>query len=182
MDPISAPCRRDYTAVKTSGTRNVKNVRWIVMHDEEASTAASAASWFENRNAGGSAHLCVDDKVCYRTLPNDTVAWGAPGANEEGFHIEQAGFARWSAVIWKSHLLTLRRAAYKAALHCHVFGLPPVFVTAPGLKAGKKGVTTHAECTKAFGGDHTDPGAFWPRLLFMGLVRRYYAQLSDSNL
>lgn len=174
MDPIGADCRTTYTAVHSSGTRPLDHVRWIVLHDEEAPTAESAARYFTDPQSGGSAHLCVDDQTCYRTLPNEAIAWGAPGANTEGFHIEQAGYARWSTVIWRRHLNTLKRAAYKTALHCRRFNIPPVFVTARDLRAGRPGVTTHAECTKAFGGSHTDPGLFWPRLLFMLYVKRYY--------
>lgn len=176
-DPVTAPCRRDYTAAHTSGRRPVNGILWVVLHDEEATTAQSAAVWFQNPASAGSAHLCVDDDTCYRTLPNSAVAWGAPGANTNGFHIEQAGYAKWSAVIWRKHLRTLQRAAYKTAIHCHQFGIPPVFVKADGLKAGVKGVTTHAECSKAFGGDHTDPGPGWPRPLFMWLVRYYHTGL-----
>jgi hypothetical protein len=152
------------------------------MHDEENASAAAAAAWFANPHSRGSAHLCVDDRECYRTLGNAQIPWGAPGANTFGFHIEQAGFARWSAAIWKTHVVTLRRAAYKTALHCHTFGIPPQFVDASGLRHGVKGITTHAECTKAFGGDHTDPGPFWPRRLFMSYVRRYYGELATSAL
>jgi len=176
-DPISAPCRRDFHAYHNSGKRT-QRVIWIVLHDEEATTAGGAARYFTTPASGGSAHLCVDDSRCYRCLDNDVIAWGAPGANEQGFHIEQAGFARWSAVVWRSHMGTLRRAAYKAALHCHRFDVPPRFVTASGLRARQPGITTHREVSKAFDpGGHTDPGPFWPRPLFMLLVRRYYAQL-----
>lgn len=178
-DPINADCHKTYRAVHTSGTRPLSEIKWIVMHDEEADTAQSAASWFANPKSGGSAHIAVDDGICYRTLDDADVAWGAPGANVNGFHIEQAGYARWSLVLWQSHRRTLQRAAYKAAFHCHKFGIPPVFVKAAGLKAGAKGITTHAEVTKAFGGDHTDPGPLWPRYLFMGLVRTYYKQLGS---
>lgn len=176
--PISANCSRKYHAAHDSGTRPLDRIRWIVLHDEEASTAESAAQWFANPDSRGSAHLCVDDLICYRTLDNVDIPWAAQGANEQGFHIEQAGFARWSLAIWKTHRQTLRRAAYKAAFHCHAFGIPPTFRFARDLKLGYKGITTHAECTKAFGGSHTDPGPFWPRRYFMSLVRSYYADLS----
>jgi N-acetylmuramoyl-L-alanine amidase len=176
--PISAPCSRRFRAVHTSGRRDPRRVRWIVLHDEEAKTAVAAAAWFANPESQGSAHLCVDDAICFRTLDDADIAWGAPGANEDGFHIEQAGFARWSAVIWRQHRQTLQRAAYKTAMHCHAFGVPPRFVTAPALRNGNPGITTHAECSKAFGGDHTDPGRFWPRRQFMFLVRRYYDELA----
>jgi hypothetical protein len=175
--PIYAHCSRRFRAVHTSGKRNPRAIRWIVLHDEESKTAFAAAAWFANRASQGSAHLCVDDRICYRTLDNDDIPWGAPGANEHGFHIEQAGFARWSTAIWKAHLRTLQRAAYKSAFHCRAFGIPPRFVAANGLRAGVTGITTHAECSKAFGGVHRDPGPFWPRRFFMSLVRRYYAQI-----
>lgn len=177
MTNLQAKCRRDYKAVHTSGDRSVSVIRWIVLHDEESPSAEGAAKWFTQSAAGGSAHLCVDDKECFRTLANTKIAWGAPGANTYGFHIEQAGYARWSAVVWRKHLTTLRRAAYKTAIHCKAFNIPVRFVTAKDLDLGRKGITTHAECSKAFGGDHTDPGPGWPRWLFMRLVKSYYAQL-----
>ncbi len=177
--PIESVCSRKYNAVRTSGTRKLSEVNLIVLHDEEADTAESAARFFTLPEAQGSAHLCVDDEICYRTLNNTDIPWAAPGANEQGFHIEQAGFAKWSAVIWTSHRNTLRRAAYKTALHCHLFGIPVQFVLAAGLKRGVPGITTHAECTKAFGGDHTDPGPFWPRRLFMRYVRSYYTEITS---
>jgi len=152
-------------------------VIWVVLHDEEASTARAAAAWFKNPNSQGSAHITVDDNVCYRCLPNDAVPWAAPGANQRGFHIEQAGFARWSAVIWRSHLRTLKRAAYKAAVHCKLFGIPVRFVDAHGLRRRQPGITTHRQVSKAFGGSHTDPGRFYPIRLFLWLCRHYRKQL-----
>jgi hypothetical protein len=174
--PITAPCDRTFRAVKTQGKREPGNVLWIVLHDEEASTAESAARFFTTPQAGGSAHLCVDDSICYRTL--DDIAEGAPGANSHGFHIEQAGFAAWSLVMWTRHLRTLERAAFKTALHCVVFNVPPVFVFAAQLEKITPGVTTHREVTKAFGGTHSDPGRFWPRRRFMRLVREFHAELT----
>lgn len=173
MSSIKAPCNRTFKAYRNSGLRPKEWVKWIVMHDTEGGTARSIAHYFSTSIAGGSAHLVVDDKSCYRTLDNSQVPWGAPGANLSGFHIEQCGFARWTNGEWRKHLSLLRRAAYKAAIHCDYYRIPVRFVDAEGLKKGQKGITTHAECTKAFGGDHTDPGPGWPRHLFMGLVRFY---------
>ena len=177
MAPAAAtPCSRRYTAAHHSGKRS-KPVLWIVLHDTEGATAASAARWFANRRSSGSAHLVVDDNECYRCLPNDIVPWAAPGANEQGFHIEQAGFARWSKAEWLRHSRMLERAAWKTAYHCHVFGVLPVFARASDLRQHRPGVTTHAECTAAFGGDHSDPGGGWPRAEFMRLVTNLYADM-----
>ena len=185
MRSLASPCSLTYfPAYHTSGTRPLDLVRWIVMHDEEAPTARSAAEYFKSPDSGGSAHLCVDDQKCFRCLANDVIPWGARScilANERGFHIEQAGYAAWSAVLWQKHWRTLNRAAYKTAVHCKVFGLPVQFVTAAELP-----VTTHAEITKAskrldpahaWRYTHTDPGPLWPRRLFMRQVAKYHASL-----
>ena len=178
FQPIDSACKRDfYKAYHTSGTRPLSKVTLIVWHDEEAPSARGAAAYFQTKQSGGSAHLCVDDNECYRCLANEDIPWGAPGANEQGFHIEQAGYAKWSAVIWKKHLNTLRRCAYKTALHCKLFGIPTQFLKAADLSAGKHGITTHREVSKAFGGTHTDPGPFYPVPVVMWFVRRYYKQL-----
>lgn len=189
MDAIAAPCRRDFLpAYRSSGQRDTTAIRWVVLHDEEAPTARSAAEYFRSTSSGGSAHLCVDDQTCYRCLDNDVIPWGAAssfGANLHGFHLEMAGYARWSAVIWRSHLNTLRRAAFKTALHCRRFAIPVLFVSAAHLPE-QHGITTHAEISAASRRlnpanaaryTHSDPGPFWPRWLFMWLVRRYAAAL-----
>jgi hypothetical protein len=175
---VTSVCDTTYTARRNSGRRPLSAIKWIVMHDTEGGTAEQIARYFASSAAQGSAHLVVDDTSCYRCLDNDQVPWAAPGANTAGFHIEQCGYARWTSIIWSSkHRATLERAAYKTALHCRRFGIPPYFVEAADLNMGKRGVTTHAECTKAFGGSHTDPGPGWPRWWFMRRVRAYYKNL-----
>jgi len=178
MNALNSPCSREfYKAYHKSGTRPTDKITLIVWHDEEATTARGAAEYFQSPTSGGSAHLCVDDTECYRCLANTDVPWGAPGANQQGFHIEQAGYAKWSAVIWRKHVNTLRRCAYKTAVHCKQFGIPTVFLEAADLKAGKSGITTHREVSKAFGGTHTDPGPCYPVTYAMWLVRRYRKRL-----
>jgi N-acetyl-anhydromuramyl-L-alanine amidase AmpD len=185
---IDAACKLDFfPAYHSSGLRQVKDVFWIVLHDEEAPNAKGAAAYFRSADSGGSAHLCVDQDECYRCLPNTAIPWGAAsafGANTHGFHIEQAGYAGWTKAQWETHANELERAAYKTAVHCHVFKIPPVFVTAEHLPA-KHGITTHAEISAASRRldpgnasrySHHDPGPGWPREHFMRLVAGYYAQ------
>lgn len=181
---INASCKTGFVATHQSGSRPLSAVTLIVMHDTEGGTARSVAEYFTSPNSGGSAHLVVDNDECYRCLANGVIPWGAPGANNQGFHIEQCGYARWTPAQWNRNIRMLRRAAYKTAAHCKKFGIPVRFVTATGLEAGHSGITTHAEVSKwqkAIGtpGDHshTDPGPNWPRKVFMGLVRTYRARL-----
>jgi hypothetical protein len=184
-EPISADCHNDYKAFHTSGRRPLSEIDLIVVHSTEGGTARTVASYFSTPGSGGSAHLVVDDNACERCLRDDQIPWGAPGANYNGFHIEQCGYAKWVASLWSStHRKTLMRAAYKAALHYKRYlNGSPRFLTAANLKAGmRNGITTHAECSKAFGGDHVDPGKGWPRVLFMTLVRGYFISLKVRKI
>jgi hypothetical protein len=191
-DPIKKSCSRKYRAYHTSGTRSKGAVTMIVMHDEESTSAVGAAVWFTNPASGGSAHLCVDDYTCYRTLDPADVPWGASSApqisaNYHGWHIEQAGYAKWSGVVWLSHLRTLKRAAWKTAVWAQYFSIPIVFLTKGDLILGKRhGITTHYEISMAskvldpahaYKYTHTDPGPFWPRSTFMWLVKHYAKEL-----
>lgn len=184
--PVSAACKFDYfPAYHNSGLRPLSAIYWVVLHDEEAPNARGSAAYFQGADSGGSAHLCVDDGECYRSLPNTAIPWGAAsafGANTHGFHIEQAGYASWSAAQWETHLSELKRVAYKTAIHCRLFKIPVQFVTAAQLPA-RHGITTHAEVSEASRRldpananrySHSDPGPGWPRAQFMALVKGYY--------
>lgn len=178
---INKNCLTTFTAKRNSGRRPLEEIWWHVIHDTEGDTARAAAAWFENPRSKGSAHSVSDDNECYMTLADDMIPWGAPGANYHGLHYEQAGHANWATVVWsEKHRLTLQRTAYRVAVRVVKYNTPVQFCTAAMLRAGVKGITTHAECTKAFGGDHTDPGAFWPRRLFMSYVRGYVTDIRGT--
>ncbi len=197
---IKAPCDRTYHASRSSGVRDPSVINLVGIHSEEAATAESAAAWFANpepppprgNGPAGSAHLCVDDTICYRTLRDTEIPWAAASAlsaNLHGIHIEMAGFARWNGVLWLLHRATIQRAAYKTAEACARHGIPVRFLFADDLVAGRRtGITTHAQITKASKRldpahadryDHTDPGIFFPRRYFMRLTRGYFADLGD---
>jgi len=178
MKPITATCSTKYHAVHDSGSRPKEAVIWVVIHTTEGDTAEGAAVWFTNPASKGSTHLIVDNDECFRTLPNSAIPWGAEGANYCGFHIEQAGHASWSRATWLKHDNTIRRAAFKTALHANLFGIPLRWVGPTSLRLKRKGVTTHADCTKAFGGNHTDPGAGYPKDVFLRYAKEYLGELN----
>jgi N-acetylmuramoyl-L-alanine amidase CwlA len=169
-------CSRRYRAAHDSGARR-RPPRWIVVHATEGETAAGAASWLAKPAAGGSAHLVVDDEECYRLLPDDIVAWGAPGANGLGLHIELAGFSRWARADWLRHEPMLERASRLVAGWCRRYGIPARWVGPAGLLLLRRGITTHADVTRAFRlrfpwADHWDPGPGFPRDVFLSHVRQ----------
>lgn len=181
FETYSHDCHTEFHAAHSSGKRPLKVITTIVIHSTEGGTAQSVARYFSSGSAGGSTQLVVDDFTCYRCLADEEIPWAAPGANYFGLHIEQCGFAHWSSAVWsKTHRRTLLRCAWKTAYHCRKYGIRPYFLTAAQLKAGKRnGVTTHYECTRAFGGSHTDPGRGWPRLLFMTMVRMFWVKMKN---
>jgi N-acetylmuramoyl-L-alanine amidase len=142
--PINADCRLRYLRVPIDGDRPVSAVIGIVIHDTEGGTAEGIAKYFKT-NTTGYTHLVVDDKECQRCLRDKAISRGARGANTRGFHIEQCGHASWSVAKWRQHIRMIRRSAYKTALHCHKFKIPPRWITARDLTAGRAGITSHAE-------------------------------------
>lgn len=174
--PISRTCSTEFTALHHSGRRPVSSIGLVVVHCTQGSTARGAASWFANPDSRGSAHLCVDRVECYRTLPPSIIPWGAIGANTRGWHLELAGFAQWERSQWLAHRGTIERGAYKTALHCRAFGIPPRFLSDRELRAGKRGIVSHRGCCRVFGGDHTDPGRWFPWDVYLRRTLFYYNQ------
>jgi hypothetical protein len=176
--PVDAACSRRYTALRNSGTRSLSQIGLIVIHCTQSHSASSSAQWFANPKSQGSAHLVLDEVECFRTLENNVIPWGAKGANTRGLHIEITGWAEWSREDWMKRSQTLRRAAYKAAVHAVKFGIPIRWLSADELRAGEKGFATHALCTKAFGGSHTDPGKNCPTEQILAWAKEYAEQSS----
>jgi len=188
MEPITAPAHGNIRAAHDSGPRTRKMLKWVVVHSTESSApAVNIARYFASKSAGGSANMVVDDKTAYRTLPDLVIPWAAPGANTNGYHIEHCGFAAWTRAQWLDHRAMLRRSAYKAALRCHLYGIPPRWVGVLGLRLGRKGLTTHRAVSFAFpklaraAGFHTDPGKGFPRDYYLDLVKTYLAQIQRGE-
>lgn len=175
--PIGRACSTEFTALRQSGRRPVASIGLVVVHCTQGATARGAASWFTNPAARGSAHLVVDANECYRTLPPSIIPWGAVGANTRGWHLEIAGFAQWERSEWLAHRGTIERAAYKAALHCRQLRVPPRFLSDRELRAGGRGIVSHRGCVRVFGGEHTDPGRWFPWDVFLRRLATYYEGL-----
>jgi hypothetical protein len=169
-------------AVHQSGKRPLSDIRIIVLHDMEDTNYKAAAEdtgrWFENAASGGSSNFGIDDDSIQRYLPLDVIPWGAPGANTQGVHIEQMGAASWSEKEWNSKARgTLDRCAWLIAHLHHELGIPIQTLTDAQLKASHRGVTTHMQCTRVFGGTHTDPGYGYPLVMVLARARFYAKQM-----
>jgi hypothetical protein len=73
------------------------------------------------------------------------------------------------------HEQTLRRGAYKAALHAKKFRIPLRVLTADDLRQGRPGFATH-RTVSAFHptpSNHQDPGSNFPIDHYMQLVQQF---------
>jgi hypothetical protein len=69
----------------------------------------------------------------------------------------------------------LHVTAQLAAQLCLAYDIPAVWLTPRMLRAGRKGITSHNNVSRAWRqSTHWDPG-FWPRRRFMRMVREYMA-------
>jgi len=170
-------CDPRYRAAHDSGPRPASAIRLVVLHSTEGGTAESNARYFAT-TAQASTQLVIDDDECYRCVPDHVIPWGAPGVNTSGLHIEHVGFAAWSGAEWRHHVRMLHESARHTAAWCFHYSIPRRYVGPLGLKLRRKGITTHADASKAFTpGGHHDPGPGFPKALYLGFVKDAYAKL-----
>lgn len=163
--------------------RNMRNVKWIVLHATEGGAAADAVALWMASTSGESAvsaHAITDEKgACIRSVEDAYAAWTAGRANAESLQVEMVtplgASAGWSLDTWMLKRALLDTTAKVAAEWSRRYDIPIEFVDAAGLKAGRRGITTHAEVTKAFydGDGHFDPGKNFPMRAFLSRVSAF---------
>lgn len=168
-----------------------RRIIWLVLHDMQAPNkggiAVAVANYFHTmdvpRENGASAHECIDNGAVVQCVHDGDVAWAAPDANSLGYHFELTGYASQSTNDWLDaygHDM-LKLAAQRVRQKADERGIPIVFRRAPDLVAGLSGITTHYECSKAFGGNHWDPGPGFPMDYFISLVLGQAAPVPPST-
>lgn len=182
MMTLKGPCNFTYHAANHSGPRDTSKLKWVVIHSAESTNAAGVAVYFSRESTEASTHLAVDDTSCFRMLADSITPWGASGANYNGLHIEICGYARWTLKEWMTHAMMLNRAAYRTAVWCNRYNIPPRWVGPIGLRLGRKGITTHVDVNKAFKkGSHWDPGPNFPKEWFLGRVKAYLKEIKENE-
>lgn len=161
-----------------------KGINLIVMHSmecvESKTTAENVALWFSSQNSPvASCHYCVDCDSIVQCVWDKDVAYHAGAINEFSIGIEMAGYAKQTDIEWHDEYSKkmLELSAELVAELCTHHNIPIEFVDAAGLLAGKRGITTHAEATKAYKvyGGHTDPGKNFPMKEYLIMVESYVA-------
>lgn len=156
----------------TKAGRALSSIGLIVTHtmenDERPDGAENVASWFAGSTAPqASAHFCLDNNSVVQCVRLADVAWGAPNANHNGVHVEWCGRAAQQTRDWHDPFSNQERelgAQLYAAL-AHLLNIPVRWLEPADLKAGMRGITSHANVSKAFpnnAGNHWDPGPNFP--------------------
>lgn len=161
-----------------SGGRRSSDIRYVILHSTDGPQDARGIAEYFRIPGTASTQLVVDNTSCYRMLADLKVAWGATGGNEHGLHIEQCGYSWWSRWRWLLRLNTIKRAAWHTAKWCRDYNLPVVWLSPGDLKAGKRGITSHNNISRAFDpGGHSDPGSGYPLDKFLYWTHRYREQM-----
>lgn len=173
-------------AANHSGSGN-KPIHRIVIHSTvspcEPGGARNIAAYFRSESAGGSAHYVVDPAETVQSVYDGVIAWHAP-PNSHSIGIEMCDYpSASSAKRWRdgNHRRMLRRVARLTARLCLAYDVPIRFLSPADLKAGKHGITTHSNVSRAFRqSSHWDPGA-WPRRAFMRQVQAAARDIQDGK-
>lgn len=186
--PYEGPAAHD------SGPGNLPATR-VVIHSTVSPCVPGGrhaiADYFRSPAAGGSAHYVADPVSCVQVVHDHIIAWHAP-PNAHSFGIEMCDMPgplpgdHFIPAVWKAARRTWRwrHPNQKAMLHvtaqltaelCLAYSIPAVWLAPRQLRAGRKGVTSHANVSRTWHqSTHWDPG-FWPRRRFMRMVRSYMA-------
>lgn len=155
-------------------------IRLVVLHTAEApcaiGVARGVAKYLARPDVGLSCHYVTGPDETVAQVPEEDTAWTAAGANADGIQIEQAGRASFTAAEWAeglAELMVRTQTAPLVAAICQRHGLPPVWLAAADLIAGRAGITDHATVNEAYGrGDHWDCGPNYPGRLVAQMAAR----------
>lgn len=154
--------RVDLDARGRIATHGWQTPRRVVLHDTESHDAAGIrdlggiCGFWQRQGRGYGAHVIVDkDANSALCAEANQICWHVANRNTHAVGIEIVGFASFSPNFWFLRPRQLHKVARWLAFYNHQYGIP--LVADP-----ERGITTHRQQSKLYGGDHYDPGIFFP--------------------
>jgi N-acetyl-anhydromuramyl-L-alanine amidase AmpD len=166
-----------------------REVLWIMVHamesPEKGDTAESCGHWFQTCPKPASSHIGVDSNSIVQYVHDNDVAYGAPGANHAGIHIEHAGYTQQGEAQWLDPygVLMLELSARACAQYCLKYDVPARKIGPGHLRHGEKGICGHADASIAFppNNGHTDPGPTFPWDFYLKRVQSHAARIKGAR-
>lgn len=161
---------RDMLTGNDSGPRALSSIVGIGIHTTENSgrtTAMDVAAWMQKPEARAS-YTGLFDKFRNSVRSNDDnyIPWaaGSTVGNGRFIHYSVVGEAKYTREQWLGEYRPALEELAKAIAHSsREYGIPLRILTPAQLGRLEKGITTHNDMGKTFGGsDHWDPGPGFP--------------------
>lgn len=156
---VPAP-RIDYDGRRLVDAHGTHDPVRIVLHDTESHDArgirdlAGIATYWNGVSWGPGAHVGVDGEgFSARYVDDRQIAYHVANRNTGSLGIEIIGFARWAPSLWLLRPKQLDEVAQWLAHLSTLHGIPLT-------RSTERGVSTHNEQSKRYGGTHWDPGRF----------------------
>lgn len=154
-----------------------RRIDLVVMHAAAfppgIGAAAKLMEYCAHNDRVASWHYAVDRDAISQSVKEEDIAFHAPGANQHGIGIELATIYQPTDTLWSDsyHQKMLLLSAWLVAGICNRYKIDPFFVDAAGLLENRRGITVHAEVTKAYGkSSHMDPGPHFPLVDFLDKI------------
>lgn len=145
---------------------------------EVLTAAEDIGRYFQHPDKPSSAHIGVDSNSICQYVKKNNQAAGAPGANQDGFHVEFAGYGRETREQWLDPygISMLALGSDAIAQLCIDLKIPPMHLTNAQLAdKTQKGIVGHVQVSQVYQlSDHTDPGPNFPWDYFIQSVRAFY--------
>jgi hypothetical protein len=154
-----------------------------VVHDPEGGFEGTI-SWIITGQEGSYHRMRARTGEGVQLVPEYRQAWAARATgNRIGLHACVEGYADWSRAQWLERAANgLEGLAHDLADWSKTYGIPLMRVSPSEVKAGKRGVCTHADISAAFGEtDHSDPGAGFPLDLVLARARQLTPPTTDGG-
>lgn len=162
-----------------NASRTKADIDRIVVHTAEIELSAGAAEaiagFFSNPTTEVSAHKCSDSDSVVRCVRDEDIAFHAAGDNPNTLGIEICTRASTSKEKWArpEHQAALHVAARTCAEWAVLYDIPARWLTADQERNHERGFVTHKIVSDVFGeGIRSDPGAEFPYIKFMALVKQ----------